>query len=167
MLYLLVCCSVTQSCPTLCNPMDCSMPGFPVFCYLPELTQTHVHWVGDPIQPSHPSVVPFSFSQSFPSSGSFPVSWLFVSGGQSIGASVAASVLPVNIQDWFPLGLTGLISCSPGNSQESSPAPQFKSINSLTLSFLYSPTLTYIHDYWKNHSFDQMDLCQKNNVSAF
>ena len=84
---------------------------------------------------SHPtilhSVVPFSsFSQSFPSSGSLPVSWLIASGGQSIGASAAASVLPVNIQDWFPLGLTGLISCSPGNSQESSPAPQFKSINS-------------------------------------
>ena len=83
------------------------------------------------LQPSHPSAIPFSsFSQYFPSSGSFPVSWLFASGGQSIGALVAASVLPVNIQDWFPLGLTGLISCSPGNSQESSPAPQFKSINS-------------------------------------
>ena len=120
-----------KPCPTLCSPMDCSMPGFPVFCYLPELTQTHVHWVSDPIQPSHPSVIPFSsFSQYFPSSGSFPVSWLFASGGQSIRASAAASVLPVNIQGWFPLGLTGLISCSPGNSQESSPAPQFKSINS-------------------------------------
>ena len=81
------------------------------------------------------SVIPFS---SFPASGSFPRSHLFTSGGQSIGVSASASVLPVNIQDWFPLGLTGLMFCSPGDSQESSPTSQFKSINSLVLSFLYS-----------------------------
>ena len=57
--------------------------------------------------------------------------------------------------------------CSPRNSQESSPTPQFKSINSLSLSFLYSPILTYTHDYWKNNSFDRMDLCWQSNVSAF
>ena len=82
-------------------------------------------------------------------------------GDQSIGASGAsasASVLPKNIQDQFPLGLTGLISCSPRDSQESSPPAQFKSISSSALSFLYGPTLTSIHDYWKNHSFDYMDL---------
>ena len=73
----------------------------------------------------------------------------------------------LNIQDWFPLGLTGLISCSPRDSQESSPTPQFKSINSLLLSFLYSPTLISIPDYWKNHSFDWTDLCWQSNVSAF
>ena len=96
--------SVTQSCPTLCDPMDCSMPGFPVYHQIPELAQTHVHWIGDAIQPSHP-VIPFSSHlQSFPASGSFPMSWL---SGQSIGAS--ASILPMNIQDWFPLGLTGSI----------------------------------------------------------
>ena len=66
----------------------------------------------------------------------------------------SASVLPMNIQDWFPLGLTGLISCIPRDSQGSSPTPQFKSISSSVLSFLYSPTLTSIHDYWKNDSFD-------------
>ena len=86
--------------------MDCSTPGLPV---LLELAQTLVHGIGDAIQPSHP-VVPFSSSlQSFPASGSFPLSGLFASGGQSIGISVSASVLPMNIQDCFPLGLTGLI----------------------------------------------------------
>ena len=99
---------VTQSCPTLCNPVDCSTPGFPVHHQLLELAQSHVHWVSDAIQPCHP-VVPFSSCpQSFPASGSFPVSQLFTWGGQSIGAS--ASVLPMNTQDWFPLGWTGWIS---------------------------------------------------------
>ena len=71
-----------------------------------------------------------------------------------IGVSASASVLGMNIQDWFALGLTGWIPCSPRNSQESSPTPHFKSVNSLMLSFLYSPTLTSIHDYWKNNSLD-------------
>ena len=98
---------------------------------------------------------PFSSCfQYFPASGSFTVSQFFTSGGQSLGASASASVLPMNIQDWFPFGLTGLISLRPRDSQESSPTPQFKSINSLALSFLYDPTLTSICDYWKNHSFD-------------
>ena len=89
------------------TPMDCSTPGFPLLHYVLEFAQTHVHWVGDAIQPSHP-VVPFSFClQSFPASGSFPMSWLFAWGGQSIRTS--ASVLPVNIQGWFLLGLIGLL----------------------------------------------------------
>ena len=105
---MVCCCSVAQSCLTLCDPMDCSTPGFPVFHYLPEFAQPHVHWIGDAIQPSHPPVIRFSScSQSFPASGSFPVSRLFASGSQSIGAS--ASVHAMNIQGWFPLGLTGLI----------------------------------------------------------
>ena len=88
------------------------------------------------------SVVPFSScSPSFLASGSFPMSRLFASGGQSISTSVLASVLPMNIQDWFPLGLTGLISWCPRDSQESSSAPQFKSINSSVLSLLYDLTL--------------------------
>ena len=100
------------------------------------------------------SVITFSCLQSFPASGSFPVSQFFTSGGQSIGVSASASVLPMNIQDWFPLdGLVGP-PCCPNNLQESSPTSQFKSINSSALSFLYSPTLTSIHDYWKNRSFD-------------
>ena len=99
------------------------------------------------------SVVPISSClQSFPASGSFPMSQFFTTGGQSIEASASASVLPMNTQDWSPLGWTGWISC-PRDSQESSPTPQFKSINFSALSFLYSPNLTSIHDYWKNHSF--------------
>ena len=90
--------------------MDCSTSGLPFYHQLPELSQTHVHRVSDAIQTSHP-VIPFSsYLQSFPASESFPMSQLFSSGGQSIGASVSATVLPVNIQGWFPLGLTGLIS---------------------------------------------------------
>ena len=100
------------------------------------------------------SVVLFSSHlQSFPVSGSFQMSQLFVSDGQSISVSASASVLSMNIQDWFPLGWTGS-PCSPKDSQESSPTPQFKNINSLALSFLYSPVLTSIHDHWQNHSFD-------------
>ena len=97
--------------PALCDPMNCSTPGFPVLHYLPALTQTNVHWVSDAVQPSHPAVIPFSSClQSFPASGSFPVSRLFASGGQNIGASASASVLPMNVQGWFPLGWTRLIS---------------------------------------------------------
>ena len=104
-------CSVTQSCLTLCDPMDYSTPGFPVHHQLPELTQTHVHWISDAIQPSHPLSSPSpAFNWSFPASGSFQMSQFFVSGGWSIGVSASASVLPMNIHNWFPLGLTGLIS---------------------------------------------------------
>ena len=92
---------------------------------------------------------PFSHFQSFPASGSFPRSQFFPTGSQSIRALASTSVLTMNIQDWFPLALTCLIS-----SQESSPTPQFKNINSSVLSFLYGPPFTPIHDYWKNHSFD-------------
>ena len=97
------------------------------------------------------SVIPFSSCpQSFPASESFPMSQLFTWGGQSVVVSALASVLPKNTQDWSPLGWTGGSPCSP--SQESSPTPQFKSISSSVLSFLYSPTLISTHDYWKNHS---------------
>ena len=105
------CCWVAQLSPTLCDPVDYSMPGFPVLHYLPEFAQTHVHWVGDTIQPSHPLLPPSPLALNlFPASGSFPMSWLFPSGGQSIGASATASVLPMHIQDRFPLGWTGFIS---------------------------------------------------------
>ena len=100
------------------------------------------------------SVVPFSCPQSFPASGSFPMSQLFTSGGQSIGASASTSVLPMNIQDWFPLGLTGVISLlSKGLSRVFSNTT-VQSINSSALSLLHSPTLTSICDYMKNHSLD-------------
>ena len=113
------------------------------------------------------SVIPFSSCpQTLPTSGSFPVSQLFAWGGQSIGISALASVLPVNTQDWSPLGWTGWISLqSKGLSRSST--PQFKSINSSVLNFLHSPTLTSIHDHWKNHSLDQKDHCSQSNVSVF
>ena len=89
--------------------MDCSTPGFPVLHHLPELAQTHVHWVSDAIQPSHPlsSPSPPVFSRS--QHQSFLMSQLFALGGQSTEASASGSVLPMNIEDWFPLGLVGLI----------------------------------------------------------
>ena len=98
--------------------------------------------------------------QSFPdlsqNQGLFPISWLFTSGGQSIGASASVSVLPINIQGWFPLRLTDLISLlSKGLSQwESSPVPKSKSLGSLVVSLLYGPNLTSVHNCEKTHSFD-------------
>ena len=104
------------------------------------------------------SVAPFSSCpQSFPASRSFPVSQLFTSSDQSIAAS--ASVLPMNIQGRLPLGLFGLTFFHPRDSQKS-PVLQLKSISSSVLSLLYGPTLTSIYDYWKNHSFGYMNLCQ-------
>ena len=108
--------SVAQSCPTVCDPMDCSIPGF-------SITTPGACSNSCPLsQWCHPaisdSVVPFSSCpQSFPVSGSFPMSQFFASGGQSIGALVSVSVLPMNVQDWFPLGLTGLILQSKGLSR--------------------------------------------------
>ena len=148
-------CSVTQSCLTLYDPMEYSTPGFPVCHYLPEFAQFHVHWVDDVIYPSLPLFPPsppaLSLSQH---QGIF----IWVSSSHQVakvlGVSASTSVLPMNIQDWFPL--TGLVGSPwhPRDSQESSPTPQIKSISSSGLSFLYGPTLTSIHDYWKNHSLD-------------
>ena len=91
--------SVSQLCPTLCNPMDYSTPGYSVHHQLLKLAQTHVHQVDDAIQPSYP-VFPFSSClQSFPASGSLQMSQFFTSGGQSIGVSASTSVLPMNTQD--------------------------------------------------------------------
>ena len=145
--------SVAQSCPTLCNPMNHSMPGLPVHHQLPEFTQTHVHWASDAILPSHPSIILFSSClQSFPASGSFQMSQFFTSGDQSIGAS--ASVLPMNIQDWFPLGWTALISLSSKGLSRVFSNTTVQKHQLFALCFLYSPTLISIHDYWKNHRFD-------------
>ena len=138
---------------TPCTPY---MPGFPDHHQLLELAQTHVHQVTDAIQPSYPlPSVPFSFHlQSSPALGSFPMSQFFTLGHQSIRVSASTSVLTKNIQNWFSLGWLVGSPCSPRDSQESFPTPQFKSINSSLLSFLYSPVLTSIHDYLKNRSFD-------------
>ena len=103
--------SVAHSCLTLCNPMNRSTPGLPVHHQLPEFTRTHVHRVGDNHPTISSSVVPFSSCpQSLPASGSFQMSQPFASGGQSIGVSALASVLPMNTQDRSPLGWTGWIS---------------------------------------------------------
>ena len=114
-------------------------------------------------------VVPFSCClQSFPASGFFPMSQFFASVSRSIGASASASVLPMNIQDWFPLGLTGLISSQSGQGTLKSLLQHHRSEASiLQLTFPHGPAQTSIHDYWKNHSFDYMDLCWQSNVSAF
>ena len=146
--------SVTQLCPTLCDPMNRSTPGLPVHHQLSESTQTHVHWVSDAIQPSHP------LSSSSPALNLSQHQGLFkwVSSSYQV-----AKVLEFQLQhqsfQWTPrtdLLHDGLVGspCSPRDSQESSPTPQFKNINSSALNFLYSPTLTSIHDYWKKHSVD-------------
>ena len=148
--------SVTQLCLTLCNPMDCSMPGFPVHHQLPEFAQTLVHWVSDAIQQSHPLSSP-PLPSILPSIKDFSRQF-FASGDQSTEASVSASVLPMNIQDSFLLGLTGWISLLPkGLSRVFSSLTIWK-YHSLVLSLLYGSTLTSVHDYWKNHSFDYMDF---------
>ena len=108
-----------------------------------------------------------SHIHSFWASGSFPLSQFFTSGVRSIGILASASVLPMNIQDWSPLGWTGWISLSPRDSQESSPTPQLKSINSSALRFLHSPTFTSIHDYWKKSYLWLNAPCWQSNVSVF
>ena len=147
--------------------MNCSTTGFSILHYLPEFAQTQVHWIGDAIQPSHP-VSPFSSCpQSIPASGSFPISLLFPSGGQSIGTSASASVLTMNVHGLFPLGLAGLISllCKGLSKVFSSTTVQRHQFFGIQ-PFLWS-TLTSVHDYWKNQSFDYMDFCRQSDVSDF
>ena len=160
------CCSIIQSCWTLWDPRDCRMPGFPALHQLPELAQTCPlsRWYHPTISSS---VIPFSSClQSFPASGSFPTSQLFTWGGPSIGASASASVLPMIIQGWFPLGLTDWISLQPKGLSRVFPNMTLQKQQFFALSILYGPTLTSIHDYWKKHNFDYMDLCWQSNVSA-
>ena len=122
-------------------------------------------WYHPPISSS---VIPFSSClQSFPASGSFPKSQFFAWGGQSIGVSSSASVLPMNIKDWFPLVLTGWISLQSKGLRRVFSNTTVKKYRSLVLSFLYGPAITSIHDYWKYHSFDYMDLCWQSDLSAF
>ena len=118
------------------------------------------------------SVVPFSCLQSFPASGSFPMSQFFTSGAQSIGVSTSASVIPMNIQDWFPLGWTGLISLKSKElsrvfSSTTIRKHRFFGIHPSLFSLILRPPLSSIHHYYKNHSFDDMDLCWQSDVSAF
>ena len=147
--------SVAQSCPTLRDPMNCSRPGLPVHHQLPEFTQTHVHRVGDAVQPSHPLSSP---SPPAPNPSQHQSLFQLVNSSHEV-----AKVLEFQLQhhsfqrnlraDLLQNGLVGS-PCSPWDSQESSPTPQFKSINSSALSLLHSPTLTSIRDHRKNHSLD-------------
>ena len=134
-------------------PMHCSMPGFPVLHYLPEFAQIYVHWVDEAINLTS-SVAPFSSCLlSFPGSGSFPVSQL-LAGGRSIRSPASASVLPMNILGWFPLGLTSLICLQSKGLSRVFSNTTVQRHQFFALSFCYGPTLTSIPDYWKNHSFD-------------
>ena len=157
-----------QLCPNLCDCMDHSMPGLPVHHQIPEYTKTQVHWAGDATQWSHPLLSPshtaFNLSQH---QGLFK----WVRSSHQVAKLLKFQLQHKSFQwvfrtDLFEDGLVGSL-CSPSDSQESSPPPQFESINSLVLSLLYGPTLTSIHDYWKNHSFDYADFCWQSNVSAF
>ena len=145
-------------------------PGFPVHHELQEFTQTHAHRVGDAIQPCHPLPFPFSSCpQSFPASGSFPMSQLFTSGGQSIRASTSASVFPGNIQGWFPLGLTDLISLlSKGLSRvfPSTTIQKYQFFSSQP-SFMVQLSHSYMTTGKTTPLTDCMDLCQPSDIFAF
>ena len=147
--------SVAQSCPTLCDPMKRSTPGLPVHHQLPESTQTHVHRVGDAIQPSHPLSSPSPPALNLSQDQGF---FKWVNSLHQVSEVLIFQLQHQSFQ-WTPrtdLLQDGLVGspCSPKDSQESSPTPQFKSINFSALSFLYSPTLTSTHGHWKNHSLD-------------
>ena len=172
------CCSVTQSCPTLCDPMDGSTPGLPVPHHLPEFAQVHLHCIGDAVQPSHPlmpsshstlnlsqhqglfcwvnslyqmtKILEFQFQHPV-----FPMSQLFTLGSQNTRASASASVLSTSTQGRFPLRLTGLISLLPKGLSRIFPITtvwrdQFSGI----LPSIFCPALTTIHDHWEDHSLD-------------
>ena len=147
--------SVAQSCLTLCDPMNCSTPDLPVHHHLPEFTQIHVHWVGDAIQPSHPLPSP---SPPAPNPSQHHSLFQWVNSSHEVAKVLEFQLEHHSFQrnpraDLLQNGLV-VSPCSPRDPQESSPTPQFKRINSSTLSLLHSPILTSIHDHWKNHSLD-------------
>ena len=147
--------SVTQLCPTLSDPMNRSTPGLPVYHHLPVFTQIHVHRVRDAIQPSYPLSSP-SPSASNPSQHQGLFQW--VNSSHEVAKVLEFQLQQQSLQwifrtDFLQGGLVGS-PCSPRDSQESSPTPQFKSINSSVLSFLHTPTLKSILDHWKNYSLD-------------
>ena len=165
------CCSIAQSCPTLCDPMDCSTPGSPVLHYLPKLAQTHVHWVSDAIQPSHslspPSPPAFNLYQH---QGLFQ----WVSSSHQV-----TKVLELQLQhqsfQWILNEYSGLISfridwldlLAIQGTLKSFLQHDSSKASILWRSVYFMVQLTSLHDYWKNHSFDYMDLCRLSDVSAF
>ena len=159
-----VCCSVTSHSLRPHGLRHTRPPCPPLSPGVSSSSCSLIHWCYRIISSS---VALFFCLQSFPASGSFPMSWVFTSGGQNVVASALASVLPMNIQGWFPLGLAGLISLMSKRLSRVFSSTTIWSINSLALSLLYGPALTSIHDHWKNHSFDYMDLCWQSDVFAF
>ena len=153
-LYLVQFSSVTQLCQTLWSHwLKYTRPPWPSPTPRVYSTSCPLSWWCHSTASSF--VVPFSSHfQSLPASGSFPMSQLFASGGQSIGVSASTSVFPMNIQHWFPLGWTGWISLQSKGLSRVFSSTTVQSINSSALSFLNSPTLTSIHDSWRNHSLD-------------
>ena len=160
--------SVTQLCLTFCDPMDCSTPGFPVHQRLPELTQTHVHWVSDAIQSSHPllslllspSILPSI--RVFSNESVLPITWpKYWNFSFSISPSNEYLGLISFRMDWLDLLAVQ------GTLKSLFQHHSSKAIAASVLSFLHGPTVTPIHDKWKNHSFDYTDLCWHSNVSAF
>ena len=150
--------------------MNCSTSGFPVLHSLPEFAQAHVHW--ESVMPSNHLILCcplLLLPQSFPASGSSWMSQFFALGGQSFGASASASVFPMNIEGWFPLGLTGLISLlSKGLSRIFSSTSFWKhQFLSVQPSLWSNSHIHTWHDYRKNHSSDYTDLRQQSDVSAF
>ena len=156
--------SVAQSCPTLCDPNNRSTPGLPVHHHCQSLPKPMSI---ESVMPSS-SVIPFSSCpQSFPASKSFQMSQLFASVGQSIGVSASTSVLPMNTQVWSPLRWTGWISLQSKGLSRVFSNTTIQKHQFFCAQLFYSPTLTSIHDYWKNHSLERTDLCWQSDVSAF
>ena len=161
------CCSKTKLCPTLCDPMDCSTPGSSVLHSLPKFAQSHVHWVSDAIQPSHPL--------SSPSPPAYSLSHhqgLFQWAGSS---HQVAKVLELQLRQWpfqwaprvdLLQNWLAAFPCCPRGSQRSPAAPQCRSISSSELNLPYFSILTSAHDYWIKHNFDHPDLCRPDYVSA-
>ena len=164
----LFCYSVAQSCLTLCHPMDCRMPGLPVLHYLLEFVQTHVHWVGDAIQPFHPLLYPsppaVDFSQH---QGLFKWVDSFHQAAKVLAFYLQHHSFPINIQGWFPLGLTGWVSLQSKGLSRVFSSTLIQKHQFLGPQPSFGPILISVHDYWKNPSFDYMNLCQQSDISAF
>ena len=163
----ILCCSIAHLCLTLW-PHELQHAKLPCPSLSPGICSNSCPWT----QWCHPTIsssvaLLSSGPQCFPASGFYPKGQLFATGGQSIGASASASVLPINIQDWYPLGLTGLISLLSKRLSRVLSSTTIWKHQFFTLSLFCGPTLTSIHDYWKNHSFDYMDLCQQSDLYSF
>ena len=164
-LYCL-CCSVTQSCLTLCNPIDCSTPGFPVPHHLPKFALVHAHCISDTIHPSHPLTASFLSAFYLSAPGTFPMSQLFMLDHQSTGVSTSTSVLPMSIRSWFPFRLTCLVSLLFKEPSGVFSSTIIRRHQFFKLHLHYGPAFISVCDHWEDHSLDWMNLCQQSNVSA-